>query len=238
MTDEWTLSFFYIRETSTIYLEFLQVIDKVIIFLYIIYFLHFNKTEEIRKNMLSKSNSTTAKYLKSLGFFKHIATPIDTIPESQVELNEEYRSKIYHGSTSMIYGNDEHFRERIIETIKNNQIQSFRELMDEKDDFNIDSLGSTGWSLLHYASFHGYSDFVMELITKYGANVNLPNIDGWTPLHLCSYKGYLEIVIILLSKEETDVNNNVTGIGTPLHCACKKNNTGVVSILLHYSNFK
>jgi len=29
MTDEWTLSYFYIRENSTIYLEFLQVIDKV-----------------------------------------------------------------------------------------------------------------------------------------------------------------------------------------------------------------
>jgi ankyrin repeat protein len=188
--------------------------------------------------MLSNSNSTAAKYLKSLGFFKHIATPIDTIPESQVESNEEYRSKKYHGTTSLIYENDEDFRERIITTIKNNQIQSFRELMDEKDDFNIDSLGSTGWSLLHYASFHGYSDFVMELITKYKANVNLPNIDGWTPLHLCSYKGYQDIVIILLSKEDIDVNKNVPCIGTPLHCACKKNNTGVVSILLHKANFK
>lgn len=29
MTNEWQLSYFYIRENSTIYLEFLQVIDKV-----------------------------------------------------------------------------------------------------------------------------------------------------------------------------------------------------------------
>jgi len=29
MTNEWELSFFYIRDNSTIYLEFQQVIDKV-----------------------------------------------------------------------------------------------------------------------------------------------------------------------------------------------------------------
>jgi hypothetical protein len=188
--------------------------------------------------MMANSSSATAKYLKSLGFFKHIATPIDTIPESQVESNDECRNKKFHGVTSTICDNDEEFRERIITTIKNNQIQSFRELMDEKDDFDIDSLGLTGWTLLHYASFHGYSDFVVELITKYGANVNLSNNDGWTPLHLCSYKGYHEIVGILLSKEDTDINKNVAGIGSPLHCACKKNNLQVVSILLHKANFK
>jgi hypothetical protein len=189
--------------------------------------------------MLSNSHSATAKYLKSLGFFKHIATPIDTIPESQVESNEEFKNKKFQGTTSIINeDDDENFRERIISTIKKNDIQSFRELMDQKDDFDIDSVGSTGWSLLHYASFHGYSDFVMELITKYGANVNLPNNHGWTPLHLCSHKGYHEIVIILISKEDLDINKNVPGIGTPLHCACKKNNLRVVSILLHKANFK
>lgn len=29
MTNEWPLSFFYIRENSKIYLEFLQIVDKV-----------------------------------------------------------------------------------------------------------------------------------------------------------------------------------------------------------------
>jgi len=31
MTNEWPLSFFYIRENSKIYLEFLQIVDKVIL---------------------------------------------------------------------------------------------------------------------------------------------------------------------------------------------------------------
>ncbi len=30
MTNEWPLSFFYIRENSKIYLEFLQIVDKVL----------------------------------------------------------------------------------------------------------------------------------------------------------------------------------------------------------------
>ena len=190
--------------------------------------------------MLSNS---TSKYLKSLGFFKHMTTSLETIPESQVESHDECKNKKYPGGGGMtmksgICEDEEEFRDRIIKTLKNNQIQSFRELMEEKDNFDIDSLGNTGWSLLHYASFHGYADFVMELITKYGANVNSPNQDSWTPLHLCSYKGYHEIVILLLSKDDIDVNNNVTGIGTPMHCACKKNNLQVVSILLHKADFK
>ncbi len=185
-------------------------------------------------------SNTKSKYLKSLGFFKHITTLLETIPESQVEFNDDINNKNKKNLhlTNSISKEDDNFRDLIIKSVKNNSIQSFRELMDQNDNFEIDSLGNTGWSLLHYSCFHGYADFVMELITKYHAKVNLPNQDGWTPLHLCSYKGYHEIVIILLSNPDIDVNNNVVGIGTPMHCACKKNNLQVVSILLHKANFK
>lgn len=184
-------------------------------------------------------SNTKSKYLKSLGFFKHITTSMETIPESQVEFNEETnKNKKNIQLSNSISKEDEDFRELIVKSVKNNSIQSFRELMEQNDNFEIDSLGNTGWSLLHYACFHGYGEFVLELITKYHANVNKPNQDGWTPLHLCSYKGYQEIVIILLSNPEIDVNKNVPGIGTPMHCACKKNNLQVVSILLHKANLK
>lgn len=176
-----------------------------------------------------------------MGILKHITTSLETIPESQVEYNEEIgKSKKNLCFTNSFSKEDDKadIRESIIKSVKNNNLQSFKELMDQYDNYEIDSLGNTGWSVLHYASFHGFADFVMNLIFKYGANVNLPNQDGWTPLHLCSYKGYHEIVIILLSSPDIDVNINVPGIGTPLHCACKKNNLQVVSILLHKANFK
>lgn len=183
-------------------------------------------------------SNTKSKYLKSLGFFKHITTSLETIPESLVEFNEEVNKNKKNIPSSSIPRDDESFRENLVKSVKNNSIQSFRELMEQNDNYEIDSLGSTGWSLLHYACFHGYADFVMELITKYRANVNSPNQDGWTPLHLCSYKGYHDIVILLISNSDLDVNKNVPGIGTPMHCACKKNNLQVVSILLHKANFK
>jgi len=37
MTNEWQLTFFYIRENSKIYLEFLQIVDKVCLFIKNIY---------------------------------------------------------------------------------------------------------------------------------------------------------------------------------------------------------
>ncbi len=36
MTNEWPLSFFYIREHSKIYLEFIQYVDKVCNWIFII----------------------------------------------------------------------------------------------------------------------------------------------------------------------------------------------------------
>jgi hypothetical protein len=42
MTNEWPLSFFYIRENSKIYLEFIQVVDKVCSYFLNLNFLKFH----------------------------------------------------------------------------------------------------------------------------------------------------------------------------------------------------
>jgi ankyrin repeat protein len=123
--------------------------------------------------------------------------------------------------------------------VKNNNIQQFRELMDQYDEnYDIDSIQNNGWNLLQYVCLNGFTDIAVELVTKHKANVNIPNTDQWTPLHLASYKGHVEIVKVLMSVEDIDINCNVPGIGTPLHCACKKNHLQIVSLLLHKANFK
>lgn len=183
--------------------------------------------------MLSNAKS---KYLKSLGFFNHFAPTLGVIQESQNEYNDELFQKKKTGVSQSF--TKEEVRDLIINSVKNNNLQQFRELMDQYDTFEVDHLGNSGWNSLHYACFFGHSDIALDLITKYKANVNLPNSEGWTPLHLCSFKGHPELVKILLSNPDTDINCNVQGIGTPLHCACKKNNLQVVSILLHRANFK
>lgn len=132
----------------------------------------------------------------------------------------------------------EEVRDLIVNSVKNNNIQQFRELMEQYDNFEVNALTNTGWNSLHYACFFGHSEIALDLITKYKANVNTPNAEDWAPLHLCSFKGHQEIVKILLSNPDTEVNKNVPNIGTPLHCACKKNHLQVVSLLLFKAEFK
>lgn len=180
--------------------------------------------------------NTKSKYLKTLGFFKNLQPTMGVIPESQNEYNDELFQK-KRTLLSQSFSKDE-IRDLVINSVKNNNITHFRELMDQYDDFDIDSQNSTGWSALHYACIFGFSEIALDLITKYKANVNIKNTDEWTPLHLAAFKGHQEIVKILLSSPETDINCNVPSIGTPLHCACKKNNLQVVSILLFKADIK
>lgn len=182
-------------------------------------------------------NTTKSKYLKSLGFFNYLSPTMGVIPESQNEYNDEILAKRKNNMSKESFTKDE-VKDLITSAVKNNNIQQFRELMEQYDYFEVSSIGNSGWNALHYSSLLGHSEIVLELVTKHKANVNLLNVDGWSPLHLCSYKGHADVVRILLSVEETDVNMNINGLGTPLHCACKKNNLQVVSILLHRADFK
>ena len=73
LTNDWPLSFFYIREGSKINLEFIQVYDK---------------TSEI--NSKKVSTNMKSKYLKTLGFYENFTIPqLGIIPESQNEYNDE-----------------------------------------------------------------------------------------------------------------------------------------------------
>lgn len=48
--------------------------------------------------------------------------------------------------------------------------------------FQIDSPDKSGWTPLHVAASEGKLSSV-ELLLKFGANVNAKNVDGATPLH-------------------------------------------------------
>ena len=184
-------------------------------------------------------SSTKSKYLKTLGFFNHFTSSLGTIPESQNEYNDELlqRRATKAGNSHQSFTKEE-VSDLVFNSVKNNNVQHLRELIDQYDNFDVNTLSNTGWNCLHHACFFGYSDIALDLITKFKANVNIPNLDEWTPLHLCSFKGHQEIVKILLSIPETEVNINVASIGTPLHCACRKNHLQVFSILLFKAEFK
>lgn len=216
LTNEWPLSFFYLKEYSIIYLEFIQEV---------------NKQEEAFKKVLSLTKS---KYLKSLGFFSHFSTSLQPIRESKNEAIYEsiVRSKIQTDS----FGNEDEI-DMFISAVKNNNINEVKELFDNNSHININHVAKNGWAAIHLASYYGYTEILLELI-YHKVDANMKNKDNWTALHLACYKGREEIVKVLMNVPDIDVDCMLDGVGTPLHIACKRNYVKIVSILLFKANIE
>ena len=80
---------------------------------------------------------------------------------------------------------------------------------------------SLGWTALHNASAHGFTEGVRYLVET-GADVNMSSTDedGDTPLTLTSYWGYVELVRALL-EAGADVNKRDSDGRSPLYYALK-----------------
>ena len=237
MTDEWPLSFFYIRTNSKIYLEKIKP---------------YNKAEEI-------ISSTKSKYLKSLGLYnslhnnginefsnvqlnkdkKEVKTNLCTIFESPNEYNDELFIRKRTSSRKQLSNNSsiENVKEIILMAIKNNNLIQLQEIFDQYNHDYIKNINeplteSNGWNPLHYACFYGYVDIANYLIHSLNANVNYVNKEGFTPLHLAVFKSQKEIIKLLICVNGIDINCYSNIYGTPLHIACKKKCLQTVSLLL------
>ena len=235
MSNEYPLNFFFIKEKSIIYVEFIKAQSKM---------------EEISQKM--KRRDIKSKYLNSLGILRR-CPPMEIIKESTIEdIEDDYKSSITNASSySMVKKNRKVFKnsppkefhkvilDRLNKAIMTNNIDEFREILDNRYDFidinkPIDKYQK--YSPIHYAALYGYFEMVQDLIEKYKADVNLVSSDKsdkWSALHLSSFKGYIEVVNILLQCKETNCDLCLPKIGTALHCACKRNNFKIVSLLLH-----
>ena len=244
LTDDFPLNFYFIKQNSVIYLEFMG---------------KFTKMDEISKKMHQRAIKT--KYLKTLGIFGN--SPLETIKESTSEYRNDENKKISNNNSFIqrrlsIYNLKNNFnkakrqnscenfdimsiRERpklILEKFKkaiiSNKLNEFREIMIRKYKFlDINAfLENNKYAPIHYAAIYGYSEMMEDLINKYNADVNLLSLDKWSALHLSSYKGHIMVVDTLLQCKETNIDLNLPNIGTALHCACKRNNFKIVSLLL------
>ena len=224
MSNEFPLNFFFIKERSIIFVEFIY--SKT-------------KTEEVSEKIRRKD--IKSKYLKSLGIIQRYP-PMEIIKESTIEdIEEDLKSngikknkKKYKNSPPKEF--HQRIQERLNKAIMGNNLEVFREIMDNHYNFidinkPIDKYQK--YSPIHYAALYGYLDIFKDLIEKYKADINLISSDKWSALHLSSYKGYIEIVNMLIQRKEIDCDLCLPKIGTALHCACKKNNFKIVSLLLH-----
>ena len=235
MTNEYPLNFFFIKEKSIIYVEFIQTQTKI---------------EEAPKKIDKNKRDVKSKYLKSLGFLLK-CPPMETIKESTAEeLDEEckfsrtsLKFKNNNNNIDNIDKNSEEFKiiikDKLTKALINNKLDDFREILDNKYDFidinkPIDNFQK--YSAIHYAALNGYEEMLEDLINKYKANVNLISLDNWSALHLSTYKGHINSVSILIHFKDTNCDLCLPKIGTALHLACKRNNFKIVSLLLHKCN--
>ena len=217
MTNEYPLNYFFIRERTIIYFEFIHPQTK---------------TEEFTKKIICKD--IKSKYLNSLGIL-HRFPPMEIIKESMIEdIEEETRNSCHKKNISKEF--PILIQERLNMAIMGNNLDIFHEIMDNHYKFidinkPIDKYQK--YSAIHYAALYGYFELIKDLIDKYKADINLVSVDKWSALHLSSYKGFIDIVNYLIQNREINCDLCLPKIGTALHCACKKNNFKVVSLLLH-----
>jgi hypothetical protein len=82
---------------------------------------------------------------------------------------------------------------------------------------NVNHVGDSGWTALHWAAFNGPTDCVNYCI-EMGANVNARSHNGWTPLHIASMFGHVNVARVLLDAGALVDAQDDDGF-TPLYCA-------------------
>ena len=127
MTNEYPLNFFFIKEKSIIFVEFIQTQTKM---------------DEISQKM--KRRDVKSKYLKCLGILQR-CPPMEIIKESTIEdLDDDLKSSNYQKKRSKIRINTSKspnkeyvnkIKDRLTKAIMRNKIDEFREILDNHYDF-------------------------------------------------------------------------------------------------------
>jgi ankyrin repeat protein/DNA-binding response OmpR family regulator len=117
--------------------------------------------------------------------------------------------------------------------------RTIAEAMERKDPNAVKSflsgpaaerLGRDGYTLLHWASEHGFRD-IAELMLSKGMDVNSADRDGLTPMHYGSREGRREIAELLLSAEARIDQPDINGF-IPIHWASFGGHLDTVELLI------
>ena len=84
-----------------------------------------------------------------------------------------------------------------------NKEEAFRLLKIVKDPRKVK--GSIGWTLLHHAAVHGWTDIV-ELNTSTMYDVNCRDDINWTPVHFASYCFCVLYIIVIIDQDQKEIN--------------------------------
>jgi len=92
-----------------------------------------------------------------------------------------------------------------------------------------------GQTALHYAAYKIGTESlqIIELLSKFGADLNIKNSLGQTALHYACQSGDIAVVEFLI-KCKANLNALTTSHELPLHFAVGHNHEDIVSLLLHH----
>jgi ankyrin repeat protein len=117
----------------------------------------------------------------------------------------------------------------ILRAAGNGDLQETRLLLKHNPNL-VFTKNSEGFTALHYAAFHGYTE-VAKLLLAEKADVNAKTSRGGTPLQYAVWYGHEETVQLLLSSNaDVDVRGEIGG--TPLYDAAAKGQIEQVRMLL------
>ena len=106
-----------------------------------------------------------------------------------------------------------------------------------RGDYDINTKGHGGYTLLHCACASNNLACVVFLIAQINCDVEVQNDDHDRPLHVASCFGNTDIVRYLVEKSCCDINAKGKNDYTPLHYACKHSSIEVMEYLLNHPDF-
>lgn len=103
-------------------------------------------------------------------------------------------------------------------------------LLDQGLDPNILNDEDINETMLHEASFQGYTNIVQLLLSR-GANPNIQDLDETTPLHIACENGYIDIIKLLLQAGANPNTLNRFKM-SPLHESAYDGSFEIINLLL------
>ena len=240
LSDEYPLSFFYIRKHSEIYLDTVK---------------RYKNLSPLKISIINSGEDKVNQKIKNIE--KKIYDKIkgdeimETIEENEdnekeeIEYNDnQSNNNNYIGNLTLVKEiNPEFVIRNALYMIKDGKFIDFIKYL----EINKSVLGcvkqiinkKNNWNALHYSCYYGNKDITAFLLS-YNTNsnsihelINSLTNENYTPLHIACHRGYVSIVkILLLYLRDIDINIINNNKETPLHIACKKNLIKIVSMLI------
>ena len=240
LSDEYPLSFFFIRKYSEIYLDTvkryrMRTPSKINII---------NSDLDIANQKIKNMEKKLYNKIKGDEIIETIEENEDNEKEEMENNENQSHNNNYIDNLTLIKEvNSEFIIRTALYMIKDGKFIDFIKYL----EFNKSVLGcvkqivnkKNNWNALHYSCYYGNKDITAFLLS-YNTNsnsihdlINSLTNENYSPLHIACHQGHVSIAqILLLYLRDIDINAINNNKETPLHIACKKNSIKIVSMLI------